>query len=62
MMEDQKTITASMHLLFICKNIERMGDHITGIAEQIHYLVSGEIPEDDRPKEDLTKTLAEDQK
>lgn len=62
MMEDQKTITASMHLLFIGKNIERMGDHITGIAEQIHYLVSGEIPEDDRPKEDLTKTLAENKK
>lgn len=60
MMEDQKTITTCMHLLFIGKNIERMGDHITGISEQIHYLVSGEIPDDERPKGDVTSTTMMD--
>ncbi len=50
MMEDPRNITACMHLHFIAKNIERMGDHATGIAEQVIYLVSGEMPEDDRPK------------
>lgn len=56
MMEDSTHITCSMHLLFISKNVERMGDHITSIAEQIHYLVCGEMPEDDRPKGDTTST------
>ena len=57
MWEDPRSITASMHMLFIAKNIERMGDHVTGIAEQVHYLVSGSMPDDDRPKEDATSTL-----
>ncbi|HBQ36037.1 MAG TPA: phosphate transport system regulatory protein PhoU, partial [Rhodobacteraceae bacterium] len=41
MMEDPRSITACMHLLFIAKNIERAGDHTTSIAEQVHYLISG---------------------
>lgn len=50
MMEDPRNITACMHLHFIAKNIERMGDHVTAIAEQVIYLVSGEVPEESRPK------------
>ncbi|RVT83988.1 phosphate signaling complex protein PhoU [Rhodobacteraceae bacterium CCMM004] len=54
MMEDPRNITACMHLHFIAKNIERMGDHVTSIAEQVVYLVTGEVPEDVRPKGDRT--------
>ncbi|HRM74999.1 MAG TPA: phosphate signaling complex protein PhoU [Paracoccus sp. (in: a-proteobacteria)] len=50
MMEDPRNITACMHLHFIAKNIERMGDHATGIAEQVIYLATGDLPEDTRPK------------
>ena len=54
MMEDPRNITACMHLHFIAKNIERMGDHATTIAEQVIYLVTGEMPDDQRPKGDRT--------
>jgi len=54
MMEDHRNIAFGMHLHFIAKNIERVGDHATGIAEQAIYLVTGELPDDDRPKEDRT--------
>lgn len=54
MMEDQSRITACMHLHFIAKNIERMGDHVTSIAEQVVYLVTGDSPDDMRPKADVT--------
>ena len=50
MMEDPRNISSCMHLHFIAKNIERMGDHVTSIADQVIYLVSGELPEDARPK------------
>ncbi|MDB6177090.1 phosphate signaling complex protein PhoU [Paracoccus sp. Z330] len=50
MMEDPRNITACMHLHFIAKNIERMGDHATSIAEQVIYLVTGELPDEPRPK------------
>ncbi|ABL72390.1 MULTISPECIES: phosphate signaling complex protein PhoU [Paracoccus] len=50
MMEDPRNITACMHLHFIAKNIERMGDHATGIAEQVIYLATGELPDEPRPK------------
>jgi len=52
MMEDPRNITACMHLHFIAKNTERMGDHVTAIAEQTVYLVTGEMPEENRPKVD----------
>ena len=55
MMEDPRNITACMHLHFMAKNTERMGDHVTSIAEQVVYLVTGESPED-RPKQDVTST------
>ena len=54
MMEDPRNITACMHLHFIAKNIERMGDHVTSICEQVIYHVTGELPEDARPKGDRT--------
>lgn len=50
MMEDPRNITACMHLHFIAKNIERVGDHATGISEQVIYLVTGKMPDEERPK------------
>jgi phosphate transport system protein len=58
MMEDPRNITPCMHLHFIAKNTERMGDHVTSIAEQVIYLVSGERPEEDRVKADVTSLTA----
>jgi len=58
MMEDPRNITACMHLHFIAKNTERMGDHVTNIAEQVIYLVTGDLPESDRPKVDNTALTA----
>lgn len=60
MMEDARSITPCMHLLFIAKNIERIGDHVTGIAEQVHYLVTGEFPGDERPKGDVTSYISQE--
>ncbi|RUS60819.1 phosphate signaling complex protein PhoU [Pseudorhodobacter sp. E13] len=56
MMEDPRHISACMHLHFIAKNIERVGDHATGIAEQVIYLVTGALPDEARPKADMTST------
>jgi phosphate transport system protein len=61
MMEDPRHITLCTHLLFAAKNIERIGDHATNIAETVHYLVIGEQLSDERPKSDtssLTKMSA----
>jgi phosphate transport system protein len=52
MMEDPRNISFCTHLLFCAKNIERIGDHTTNIAETIHYLVTGETLSIDRPKDD----------
>ncbi len=54
MMEDPRHITLCTHLLFCAKNIERIGDHATNIAETIYYLVVGEPLADERPKSDTT--------
>jgi phosphate transport system protein len=56
MMEDPRNITPAMHLHFIAKNIERVGDHATAVAEQVIYLVTGAVPGDARPKVDSTTT------
>ena len=53
MMEDPRNITACMHLHFIAKNLERMGDHVTSVAEQVVFLVEGAMP-DERQKGDKT--------
>jgi len=52
MMEDPRNISFCTHLLFCAKNIERIGDHTTNIAETIHYLVVGETITAERPKND----------
>lgn len=59
MMEDPRNITGCMHLHFIAKNIERMGDHVTSIGEQVIFLVTGEMPDEARPKDDKTAFMAE---
>ena len=56
MMEDPRNITFCTHLLFCAKNIERMGDHATNIAETIYYMVEGQTLTDERPKGDTTST------
>lgn len=56
MMEDPRNISVCIHLLFCAKNIERMGDHATNIAETIHYMVEGQTLGDDRPKADTTSS------
>ena len=52
MMEDPRNISFCTHLLFCAKNIERIGDHTTNIAETVHYLVTAETLAIDRPKND----------
>jgi phosphate transport system protein len=54
MMEDPRNISYCAHLLFCSKNIERIGDHATNIAELTYYAVTGESLPDFRPKGDLT--------
>lgn len=54
MMEDPRSITACTHLLFIAKNIERIGDHATNIAEVVCFVVQGRAPTERRQKEDVT--------
>ena len=52
MMEDPRNIPAGIHVLFIAKNIERVGDHATNIAEMVYFLVHGEPLREVRPKGD----------
>ncbi|MBC7430556.1 MAG: phosphate signaling complex protein PhoU [Rubritepida sp.] len=52
MMEDPRHITAATHLLFVAKNLERIGDHATNIAERVHFAIIGENLPDERPKSD----------
>jgi len=54
MMEDPRNITLCMHLMFCAKDIERMGDHATNIAETVYYMVEGRPITDQRPKGDTT--------
>jgi phosphate transport system protein len=54
MMEDPRNITFCIHLMFCAKNIERMGDHATNIAETVHFMVEGHPIADPRPKGDTT--------
>ena len=54
MMEDPRSIGSCTHLLFMAKNIERIGDHATNIAENLYYLVNGTPLEQVRPKGDVS--------
>ena len=56
MAEDPESISTCTHLLFIAKNLERVGDHMTSVAEQIVFIVEGEILDDERPKKDKTSS------
>jgi len=54
MIEDPRNITFCIHLMFCAKNIERIGDHATNIAETVHYMIEGQPLSDPRPKRDTT--------
>jgi phosphate transport system protein len=54
MMEDPRNITFCMHLMFCAKDIERIGDHATNIAETVYYVIEGRAIVDQRPKGDTT--------
>jgi phosphate transport system protein len=54
MLENPRNITFCTHLLFCAKNVERMGDHATNIAETVYYIVEGRELSEERPKADLT--------
>ena len=54
MMEDPRNITACTHLVFCAKNIERIGDHATNIAETVYHIITGATLPAERPKEDLS--------
>ena len=55
MMGDPRTITACAHMLFVAKNLERIGDHATNIAEMVSYEITGEEMIQARPKTDALK-------
>jgi phosphate transport system protein len=54
MMEDPRNITFCMHLMFCAKDIERIGDHATNIAETVYFMIEGRAITDQRPKGDST--------
>lgn len=62
MMEDMRNITVCTHLLFCIKNIERIGDHVTNIAETVHYIITGSHMSSERPRDDLTYQVGVDEK
>ncbi|WP_297323333.1 phosphate signaling complex protein PhoU [uncultured Bartonella sp.] len=62
MMENPRNITACTHLLFCAKNIERIGDHATNIAETLHYIMTGNYLSTERPRDDLTYKVGADGK
>jgi phosphate transport system protein len=59
MMEDPRNISTCAHLLFIAKNIERIGDHVTNIAENIWFQAEGRLPSEERAKGDTTNITTE---
>jgi phosphate transport system protein len=56
MLEDPRNITACTHLMFLAKNIERIGDHATNIAEMTYFLVTGHPISEQRPKRDVSSS------
>jgi phosphate transport system protein len=58
-MEDPGTISLCIHLLFCAKNLERIGDHATNIAEAVHYMVEGHAIAGERPKGDTSSYAGE---
>ena len=60
MMEDLRNISGCMHVMFMAKNIERMGDNVADIAKEIIYMNTGDWPEDKRIKSDKTSRMIMD--
>jgi phosphate transport system protein len=60
MIEDPRNITACTHLLFIAKNLERVGDHTTNVAETLYFLVHGTPLAQVRPKGDRSSLAVVD--
>lgn len=58
MIEEPRNIGICIHLMFCIKNIERMGDHATNIAEVVYFMVEGKMLPDDRPKGDITTSIS----
>jgi len=58
MMENPRNITFCTHMLFCAKNIERVGDHATNIAETVYYIAEGRQLKEERPKADVTSREA----
>lgn len=58
MMEDPRNITPCSHLLFIAKNLERVGDHATNLAEVTYFIVNGQRLGGERPKKDTTASFS----
>jgi phosphate transport system protein len=56
--EDPDNIATCTHILFCIKNLERIGDHATNIAESVHYMIVGRLPENERPKGNNTSFAA----
>ena len=59
MMEDPRSIGFCTHLLFCAKNLERVGDHATNIAETAHYVITGDLLAAERPKADESSAIAD---
>ena len=57
--EDPHNILSSTQILFCIKNLERVGDHATNIAETVHYIISGHVPASERPKGNTTSFAAQ---
>ena len=57
MMEDPRTITACSHLMFIAKNLERVGDHATNVAELAYFRVTGKAVAEARTKKDVSSFI-----
>jgi phosphate transport system protein len=57
MMEDPQCIGPVSHLMFIAKNIERIGDHATNISEMVYFLITGRTIQGERPKGDSTSSF-----
>lgn len=57
MMEDPRNITPCTHLIFCAKNIERIGDHATNIAETVYHIITGQVLPLERPKEDRSHNV-----
>lgn len=60
MMEDPRNISGCMHVMFIAKNIERMGDNVADIAKELIYMTTGDWPEGKRSKSDKTSKIIVD--